>query len=98
MDQIVPRKLSARQTHLQGILSELQWKIAELLDLASVLSNTAANHSLASSSDPLTLRSISDIDELILAIESFLQYCEEGMRRMLYEVRSSVTEEPSSLL
>jgi hypothetical protein len=97
MDQIVPRKLSTRQTHLRGILNELQWKIAELRDLASVLSYITASHWLASSSDPLTLRPISDIDELILAIESFLQYWEGGMWRILYEVRSSIREEPSSI-
>ena len=98
MDQVVPRKLSTRQTHLRGILDELQWKIAELLDLASALSFITASHWLASSSDPLTLRPISEIDELILAIESFLQYWEEGMRRTLDEVRSCLREEPSSLL
>jgi hypothetical protein len=88
MDKGVSRKLITRKASLQGVLLKLQCNIYELLNHASVLLHDPAYRSLESPSEnPLTYQSLSDAEQILIAVGKLLQYWEEEMQRTLGKAR-----------
>lgn len=83
MDQGVPRKLSTRTTPVSRVLFEMQDNIFELLDRASAILCTAAH---STEQDLLTIQSLLAIEEVLVSIQSLLQYWEEELQITLGKV------------
>jgi hypothetical protein len=99
MDKGVSRKLAPRTPSLQRVLLKLQYNILQLLNHASALLHDPEYRSFESPSEnPLTYQSLSDVEQILLAVGNHLQYWEEEMQRTLGKARLIGREESSPCL